>query len=86
LNDRDKEIAGDLLDAVISSWSILKNTSRDGLRQQFLQRPGKLIAKDDDWKLLVESNTIDILIDHLPWSVSRIKLPWMKQWLKVDWR
>lgn len=86
LSDQDKIIAGDLLDAVISSWSILKNTSRDGLRQQFLQRPGKLIAKDNDWKLLVESNTVDLLLDHLPWSLSRIKLPWMTQWLKVEWR
>lgn len=86
LQEEEMKIAGDLLDAVISSWSILKNTSREGLQQQFILRNGKLINKNQEWKLQVESNTVDILLDHLPWTISRIRLPWMARWLKVEWR
>lgn len=86
LMEEDIKIAGDLLDAVISTWSILKNTSRAGLQQQFILRNGKLMNKNQEWRLLVETNTVDILLDHLPWTISRIRLPWMDQWLKVEWR
>lgn len=82
----DKEIAAGLLEAVIAEWTILKNTSRQGLAEQFLARNGKLICKDDDLRLQVESNTVDVLLDHLPWGIGTIKLPWMPRMLKVEWR
>jgi hypothetical protein len=75
-----------LLDAVITHWDALRNTSQDGLRGTFLVRPGKLTLKDDgDWLLQVESRTCDILMEHLPWGISMIKLPWMKNMLQVEW-
>jgi hypothetical protein len=51
-----------------------------------LLRPGKLIRKEDgDWLLQVESRTFDVLLEHLPWGISMIKLPWMKKMLWVEW-
>lgn len=75
-----------LLNAVIHHWSALGNTSFDGLREAFLQRPGKLSQKDDgDWLLQVESRTLDILLGQLPWSFNMIQLPWMDRLLWVEW-
>ena len=75
-----------LLTSVIIHWSALKNTSPDALRGTFLMRPGKLFLRDDgNWLLHVESNNFDVLIDQLPWGISMIKLPWMKQMLIVEW-
>ena len=76
-----------MLDAAITHWDALRNTTRDGLRGNFLVRPGKLSQKDDgDWLLQVESRAFDILLDQLPWGISMIKLPWMKNMLWVEWR
>jgi len=78
--------ASALLDAVIKHWEVLQNTTPDGLRGTFLVRPGKLSLKEDgDWLLQVESRTFDVLLEHLPWGVSMIKLPWMKNMLWVEW-
>jgi hypothetical protein len=75
-----------LLKEVVAQWQILKNTSPDGLRINFFQRQGKLFTRNNEPCLLVESNVLDVLLDHLPWSISVIKLPWMPQPLKVEWR
>jgi hypothetical protein len=78
--------AGDLLAAAIAQWSILKNTSVEGLREGFLQRGGKLFSKNGNLWLQVEKNAIDILLDYLPWNLGIIKLPWLKDVLRVEWR
>ena len=76
-----------LLEAVIKHWEALRNTTPDGLRGNFLVRPGKLSLQDDgDWLLQVESRPYDILLDQLPWGISIIKLPWTKTMLRVEWR
>lgn len=75
-----------LLSSVIIHWSALKNTGPDTLRGTFLLRPGKLFLREDgSWLLQVESHNFDVLIDQLPWGISMIKLPWMKQLLIVEW-
>jgi hypothetical protein len=87
LTDNELQEADNLLDAVIKHWEALRNTSREGLRSTFLLRPGKLSKKQDgDWLLQVENKSFDILLDQLPWGISMIKLPWMKQMLWVEWR
>ncbi len=78
--------ANDLLIETIQQWEILKGTSVAGLREGFLQRSGKLYTKNYNLHLQVESNSIDVLLDHLPWNVSLVKLPWMKDILRVEWR
>ncbi len=87
LTDNEREEAVALLDAVIRHWEVLRNTSRDGLRGTFLLRHGKVSLRDDgDWLLQVEAQSFDILLDHLPWSISMVKLPWMERMLWVEWQ
>jgi hypothetical protein len=87
LTEKEMQEADNLLDAAIKHWEALRNTSREGLRSTFLLRPGKLSKKQDgDWLLQVENKSFDVLLDQLPWGISMIKLPWMKQMLWVEWR
>ena len=86
LNPEDLDEANNLLAAAIDQWTILKNSSITALREGFLQRRGKLYVKNDNRYLHVEAGSIDILLDYLPWNFSIIKLPWMKEMLRVEWR
>ena len=76
-----------LQEAMIEHWSALKNTSPATLQQSFFQRSGKLIqaAESKYWELTVNRETIDVLLDKIPWSFSFIKLPWMSKPIKVHW-
>jgi hypothetical protein len=75
-----------LLQTVINYWEVLKSTSPDGLREGFLQRPGKLTrSRDGNWKLQVQHSAIDVLLGSLPWGLSMVKLPWMSELLLVEW-
>lgn len=85
LTDRMKQEAEQLLKAVIHHWKVLKNSSPAGLREGFLQRNGKLILAEQQHKLILEKNSIDILLDQLPWSHSIITLPWLKKVLYTEW-
>jgi hypothetical protein len=86
LTDREREECDALLHAVIQHWGALGNSSADGLRRSFLMRQAKLsLREDDDWLLQVESNSYDILLEQLPWSISMVKLPWMPKLLWVQW-
>jgi hypothetical protein len=75
-----------MLEVLIAQWEILKQTTATGLREGFLQRNGKLFTRNNQWCIQVESGSIDVLLDHLPWNLSIIKLPWMKELLYVEWR
>ncbi|MGB3080720.1 MAG: contractile injection system tape measure protein [Saprospiraceae bacterium] len=86
LSEQEKTEANDLLHAAIAQWTILKNTSADGLRDGFLQRNGKMIMQNDNLFFQVEKSAIDVLLDHLPWNLSHIKLPWMSEMIRVEWR
>lgn len=75
-----------LLQAVIQQWSILKQTSIAGLRETFLQREGSLQVKEDEYQLTIKQMGLDILIDHLPWGISKIKYSWMPKMISITWR
>jgi hypothetical protein len=75
-----------LLGAVRSHWKALGNTSAAGLRLSFLQRRGLLRRADGAWQLNLQSESFDMLLDLLPWSISLVKLPWMERPLLVEWR
>jgi hypothetical protein len=85
LTGSEKEESISLLNAVIANWGALKNTGIDALRVSFLQRAGKLMHTERGWQLLVAQKSYDILMQSLPWTISRIKTPWMEEWLLVDW-
>lgn len=80
------EFTESLLEAVVSRWTALKNTSPDGLRGAFLVREGKLTFTGTRWILRVDSKPFDMLLDKLTWSINIIKMPWMETLLMVEWR
>lgn len=86
LTPEERSTGEGLLGAALGRWESLKNTSIAGLRETFLQRPGKLVRGDERLTLTVETKTVDILLDRLPWSIALIKLPWMPLPLYVTWR
>jgi hypothetical protein len=85
LTNEEKHELNDLLESAIEYWTILKDTSPEGLRQSFLQRPGKLQFINNNWLLQVEPKAWDVLLQHLPWNISMLKLPWMECMLKTGW-
>ncbi|WP_281980631.1 contractile injection system tape measure protein [Tenacibaculum mesophilum] len=86
LSDELKERSEELLRAVLQNWSVLKSSSNDLLRNEYLQREGKLDLTKDNPNLTVERKTQDILIDtKLPWNLSLCKLPWMKELIFTNW-
>ncbi|MBO9204968.1 MULTISPECIES: contractile injection system tape measure protein [Niastella] len=84
LTHEEKTAINDLLLSTIEYWSILKDTSPDGLQHTFLQRAGKLQFINNEWKLQIEPKACDVLLQHFPWNVNMIKLPWMPFMLKMD--
>ncbi len=85
---KEKAAATNLLQQVIQLWlknNVQVNGTIEGLQQSFLQRPGKLVQKDNNWHLLVEQKPYDMLLASLPWGIGIIKTPWMDGILWVDW-
>ena len=85
INDQIRVECEVLLNEVITHWSVLRNTSIEGLRETFLQRSGKLSKVDDGWLLQVEQKSVDVLLNNLPWGIGTVKLPWMSEMLFVEW-
>ncbi len=85
LTDVETSACRELLEAVIRHWSVLRNTSPEGLQEGFLQREGKLSSGEGNDLLQVEPKAQDVLLSHLPWGYGVVKLPWMKQMLHVTW-
>jgi hypothetical protein len=85
LVEADVEEAEGLLLSAVTHWTALKNTSIAGFRDSFLNRPGLLRNEDTGWKLQVERQPFDLLLEHLPWSISVVKLPWMERPLFTEW-
>lgn len=85
ISKKERDESEKLVQAVISHWPPLKNTSVEGLRTTFLQREGKLEGIEKGWRLTVEQKTVDILLAKLPWGFSTVRLPWMKGILNVEW-
>lgn len=74
-----------LLEAMLSHWQALRGTRPAGLRSGFLQRRGCLERSDAAWRLRVEPESFDMLLDLLPWGFSLVRLPWMPRPLVTEW-
>lgn len=86
MDENLEQLCSGLLEAIISSWAILGNTTINGLRESFLLREGKLNVNEENTELMVDPRAYDMLLDQLPWSLSPVKLSWMQQNLIVYWR
>ena len=84
--DREKEEIKSLLEAVCDYWRSLSGSSIEALCGSFIRRPGAIERFEDTWTIRVEGNTIDILLDDLPWELSVIFLPWLEKPLAVEWQ
>ncbi|MCH7399177.1 contractile injection system tape measure protein [Belliella sp. DSM 107340] len=78
-----KEEANSLLMAAIGHWGKLKNTSPEGLREMFFIREGKLELESK--RLTIKRMSQDILLESLPWNLTIVKFPWLKNSLFVHW-
>lgn len=85
LTEYEIEEADELLRTVVSHWSGLGTCGPANFRHMFLSRAGKLSTRAEEWVLHVEKSTFDILFRSLPWGISLIRLPWMNQFLNVEW-
>ncbi len=81
----DLDVCDQLLHAAAASWAALRETSLASLRETFLQREGLLQLRDGRWTLQVQRNTLDVLIDQIPWNFSVIYHPWMINPIHVTW-
>lgn len=83
---QERETIEQMLGAMIQHWSVLGATSIAGLRETFFQRQGWLLLDEDYWRLQVQEQSFDLLLDRLPWSIAMIKHSWMDKPLRVNWR
>ena len=86
ITNEEKEIVVGLLVAVTQHWSALYSSSIESLRVTFLQRDGKLEDENGTYNLKVEQKAYDMLLDQIPWNISKISLSWMNKTLEVLWR
>ncbi|MEP5364314.1 MAG: contractile injection system tape measure protein [Reichenbachiella sp.] len=86
VNKNQREMLDGLINAVIDYWSIIGSSSIEGFRGSWLWRKGKLEHREDSWELRVEQNSYDMLMDHLPFSITPIKYSWMDKPINVSWR
>lgn len=85
LQVKEKRECDILLKTVVHYWEALKGASVDTVRESFLSRNGKLSMKEGNWLLQVERQTVDVLIDRLPWGISTVKLPWVDHLIYTEW-
>ncbi len=85
LTEEEKELAQQLLTAVVDHWKALRNSSAEALQETFIRRKGKIFKTSRGLELEVESRTEDILLTRLPWGFSMVKLKWMPGILYVTW-
>jgi hypothetical protein len=85
LTDNEKALTDNVLLSLKSHWSVMNNTSIDTIRKSFLQRSGMMKLDDEQCHLHIERKGIDVLIDQIPFSLSIIRLAWIKQPIIVTW-
>jgi len=84
--EQEKEVCSQMIQAIISHWTIISNSSAEGFRESWLQREGKLTKKGKHWELVVEKRAFDVLLDYKPFTLSPVGFSWMDKPIKVQWR
>lgn len=85
LSTAEKEEINRAIEHAIKHWKILKNTGVDSFRETFLQREGHVRIYDQFIEIDVEQKAVDMLMSHLPWTLSNIQLPWLDKKFYVNW-
>ncbi|OCQ53059.1 hypothetical protein Ppb6_01740 [Photorhabdus australis subsp. thailandensis] len=79
-------IADQWLDAVTVQLPGWKKLSRNDVRQLFLQRPGELLADEQEIKITIQQQPFDVLLANWPWPLNIARLPWLDRSLLIDWK
>nr|WP_236637631.1 contractile injection system tape measure protein [Photorhabdus australis] len=79
-------IADQWLDAVTVQLPGWKKLSRNDVRQLFLQRPGELLADEQEIKITIQQQPFDALLADWPWPLNIARLPWLDRPLRIDWQ
>ena len=74
INELEQEESQQMLHAVIDYWKSLGKVSIAALQETYLLRNGKLILKNEQWKLVVERKGVDVLMENLPWSIGLVEI------------
>lgn len=85
ISESMKQEVENLLLAVRENWKPLQASSAAAVRETFLQRSGKLINEHPNPRLVVERQTVDILLNQLSWTISIIRFPWLEELIYVEW-
>ncbi len=85
VTDNERDEARTLLQAALDHWGALGSTTPDGLRGNFLTRPGKVEFGGAENVLRLEWQSYDVMLDRLPWGLHLVRLPWMAKFLRVEW-
>ncbi len=85
LTEEERRACDIVLNSAIQHWEVLKNTSREGLRENFLQREGVIRYKQGNVYMKVAQKSIDILVERIPWTFRTIKLSWNDYIIFVEW-
>lgn len=87
LTESEKEEANRLLRSVIKHWEALRAMPIQSFQSLFLQRKVECRVTDTGYYLVVEHQTIDILLQKLPWGLGMVNIPWLGgKLISVDWR
>jgi hypothetical protein len=86
LTETEIEVTESLMEGMLQHWEILKSKSIPALREGFLIRDGMLEETELCYTVEVDRKAQDLLVDHIPWGFSTIKLPWMVKSLNVVWK
>lgn len=85
ISAEEEMLMDSLIEAAISHWLAIGQTSVNNFRGNWLVRDGMLSEHDDSWQLIVDKRAYDVLISKSPFSFSVIKFPWMEKPLHVSW-
>lgn len=75
----------ELLNVIITHWSILKSSSSEHLRANFLMRNGLLERNTSGWVLRIEKKEDDVLAEQYPWGIKQLFTPFDKQLITLSW-
>lgn len=72
--------------AVVDSWTLVKNSSPDGIRVTFFKREGRISFEKEKWFIRIEQKSMDMLLDKWPHGLGLVKLPWLENFIQIEWR
>jgi hypothetical protein len=84
--DEEKDMCNQMIEAIISHWTIISAHDVAGFRDTWLWRTGKLTLKEEKYELKVDKQPYDILMDSLPFTLSPATLSWCDKYIYVEWR